>query len=78
MADGWNYDTCFMCKRFSTGRTVKGRYFRCKLNNNSAAEKRTFYMIWAVETLISYGVMDENQRDVVAVDYVGKKKREKG
>jgi hypothetical protein len=73
MSDGWNYDNCFECKNFSTARTIKGRTFRCKLNSDTAKEKRDFYIIWGNEFLRNYGIdLSENQ---ITVEYVGKKKR---
>lgn len=75
MAEGWNYDTCFECRHFSTGKSTKGRYWRCKLNSGSAAEKRVFYGIWAIDYLIMRGKVKETLRETVIVDYIGKRKR---
>lgn len=76
MDDGWNWDTCLYCKHFDIQRRVgKGTNWRCKLNSGTAAEKREFYLIWATNRLIDYGVLDEGSQDEVIVDYIGKKKR---
>jgi hypothetical protein len=77
MTEGWDSDVCMECKNFSTGRTAKGRNWRCKLNNKSAAERRGFYMIWATDYLIMCGKLNENLEEKVVVDYIGKKKRKK-
>ena len=75
MADGWNYDTCWNCKRFTWSKTAKGSNWRCKLNNGSVAEKRNFYMIWAMNYLIGRSRFKEIDRGTIVVDYVGKRKR---
>ena len=75
MADGWNYDTCWECKHFLTSRTSKGRIWRCKLNNRTAAEKRAFYTLWGINYLIERDMLDESCRSEVAVEYVGKRRR---
>ena len=73
MADGWNYDTCVSCRHFSSNTTKKGLTWRCSLNNKSAKEKRDFQMIWAINYL-NYRGMDVDE-DVIAVTYIGKRKR---
>ena len=73
MADGWDYDTCPMCKRFSNNKVKRGLTWRCSLNNASAKEKNTFHMIWAMNYLIFRGL--EIAEDDVIVTYVGKRKK---
>jgi len=70
----WDYETCVECNNFSmTIRHGKHRLWRCKLNNKTAAEKRIFQNIWAVDYLISRGMFHEKFRDPVTVEFVGKK-----
>jgi len=71
--DGWNYDTCIMCKHFSCTISPKGHRRRCKLNSKTAEEKRTFQMVVAIELLKGYGV--DIPPDEIIIDYVGKKKK---
>lgn len=73
MANGWNYDTCPMCRYFSTGATSKGPYWRCKLNRGSASEKRNFMGIWAINYLNYRGA--NIREDEIVITYVGKKKK---
>ncbi len=75
MPENWDYNICIHCRRFTSHRGKKGTTWRCSLNNRSAAEKRAFYTIWAENYLIMRGVIEEKYRSIIAVDYVGKKKR---
>lgn len=75
MPESWNYDTCIQCRRFTSHRGEKGTNWNCSLNNGSAAEKRSFYAVWAENYLIARGVMKEKSQSTIIVDYVGKKKR---
>jgi len=77
MLEDWNYDTCWECKRYNWSKTKKGSNWTCSLNNKSAAEKRTFYMIWAENYLIERGMLGESLRRQITVEYVGKKRRER-
>jgi hypothetical protein len=73
MSESWNYDDCVMCRHYSGNLTAKGRIFRCKLNSNSASEKREFNLIWGHEYLRAHGV--KLSEDEITVVYIGKKKR---
>ena len=76
MAGGWNYDTCPMCRYFSTGSTIKSPYWRCKLNRDSASEDRKFSGIWAINYLNYRGM--SIQEDEIIIEYVGKRKKRGG
>jgi hypothetical protein len=73
MVDGWNYESCYMCKRFSLSLTSKGRQWRCKLNNSNAHERRMFRLIWAEEFLRARGV--KISETTISVVYIGKRKK---
>jgi hypothetical protein len=73
MNEGWNYDTCIQCKRFTMGTTAKGPSWRCSLNKASASEKRAFSMIWTVNYLVTRGL--KITESTIIVEYVGKKKK---
>jgi hypothetical protein len=75
MKDGWDYDSCFDCRNFSTSITTKGRQWRCKLNNSNTAEKRAFRMIWALDFIINHGALSDKYLCSVTVNYVGKNKK---
>lgn len=72
--EGFDFDTCIACKRFTLSMGSKGRNWRCSLNNKTAAEKRAFRTIWTEDFLIERGAMKETSRSTVVVEYVGKKK----
>jgi|GEM_PF-2053096 len=73
VSDGWNYDTCAECKHFSCTVSPKGRQRRCKLNSRTAAEKRVFQTLVAVELLNARGM--DITPDEIIIDYVGKKNK---
>lgn len=73
--DGFDFDTCIVCKRFTLSAGSKGRNWRCSLNNKTASEKRAFRTIWTEDFLIERGAMKESSRSTVTIEYVGKKKR---
>jgi hypothetical protein len=73
MQDGWNYEDCYECRHFSI--TVSPRNWRCKLNRDTAAEKRAFRHLWAMEYIRAHG--HDLPDDEVEVIYIGKKRRKK-
>jgi hypothetical protein len=77
LPDGWNYDTCRYCKHFSlTFNRDNKTQWRCSLNKGSAAEKRSFRILWVDEYLRAHEMM--TAEDNIVVEYVGKKKRRSG
>jgi hypothetical protein len=71
----FDFDTCIQCKRFTLDMTDKGRRWRCSLNRGTAAEKRRFQSIWALDFLVNRGVFPEDSRDNVVIDFVGRRKK---
>ena len=52
----WDFDHCFECRRFIS-RDKKGLdNWACKLNNETAKERREFGMIWATAYLQGRGM----------------------
>lgn len=71
MADGWDYDSCWTCKRFRTN--VRPRNWKCSLNDGNVAAKREFYLIWCNEYLRTHGY--DLSEDEITIEYVGKRRR---
>ena len=72
--EAFDYDACLMCKHFRGGADIKTRW-RCSLNQN-LPERSAFHMIWLEENAINAGIMQEEHRGEIAVNYVGKKRRQ--
>ena len=68
IADGWNYDSCVLCKRFRTN--IRPLDWKCSLNNENAAKRREFYVLWGLEFLRGRGY--NLSEDEITIEYVGK------
>ena len=52
----WDFDHCLECRRFKIRRGKGLDNWACKLNNETAKERREFGMIWATAYLQDQGM----------------------